>query len=81
MSDSRVEVLAVPEGSIVWLHNIDLAPGIDGDNETMLEGFLRDLKQQCGHSKFVILSTNGEGVVDVIGEDALAGRVRAALAR
>lgn len=73
MTDSRVEVLAVPEGSIVWLHNVDL-----GDEEAVAHA-ARHLRRQIGHDRFVMLQTNGAGRVDVLGEDELAARVGAAL--
>lgn len=73
MSDSRVEVLQVPPGSILWLHNIDLGDDYDA-------GYALDqLLQAIGHTDHVILQTNGDGVVEVLGPDELVARVRAAL--
>ncbi len=73
MTDSRVEVLPVPKGSIVWLHNIDLGPPdqVGEAYDALLKGI--------GHTEAVVLCTNGDGIVDVLGPDDLVERVRAAL--
>lgn len=71
MSDSRVEVLPVPEGSIIWLHNI-----VD---ETSIEEIDRLLRDSIPHNQFCALVTKGDGVVEVLGPDELVARVRAAL--
>lgn len=73
--DSRVEVLPVPESSIVWVHNIDL-----GDEQPIGEGLARMLENRIGHDRFLVLITAGSGVVSVVGEDEIVARVRAALA-
>lgn len=72
MGDSQVKVLPVPEGSIIWIHNIDFGEGVDDID------VLSDVLQIIGHAKVVLLHTNGEGIVDVIGPDELVERVRAA---
>jgi hypothetical protein len=79
--DSRVEVLPVPEGSIVWLHNIDGAPPNEDDlgGDGMTADLMDGLRRATGHNQFVVLCTNGDGVVEVLGPDELVTRVRAAL--
>lgn len=81
---SRVEVLPVVRGSIVWLHNVDgLQPTYDDDGiETdpgFLDHLLDTLRQKVGHNQFVVLCTEGEGIVEVVGEDEIVARVRKAL--
>ncbi len=71
---SEVKVLPVPEGSIIWVHNIDLGEGLD------VSDIMPDLMHGIGHNRFVLLNTNGEGEVEVLGpDDDLVARVRAAL--
>lgn len=73
--DTRVEVLPVPEGSIIWLHNIAHTL-----NEDSLTSDLRTaLIAASGHDRFVVLVTVGPGVVEVLGPDEMVERVRAAL--
>lgn len=72
--DTRIEVLPVTEGSIIWLHNVDFP---DGD----LGHLVKMLREKIGHDRFLLLSTDGDGVVEVIGEDEVVARVRAALDR
>lgn len=67
---AEVKVLSVPEGSIVWLHDIDMVPGDD---------WMDVLRKGIGHDQFVILHTEGDGVVEVLGPDELVAKVRAAL--
>lgn len=73
MTDARVEVLQVPPGSIVWLHNIEL-----GDHGAVADA-LRHVQEQVGHDRFAVLHTAGVGVVEVLGEDELVGRIHDAL--
>lgn len=69
--DSHVEVLAVPRGSIVWLHNV----GIEENDEHVLDA----LHRVVGHMQFAVVISNGPGVVAVLGEDEIVARVRSAL--
>lgn len=78
MTDSRVEVLPVVEGSIIWLHNLHVDDPADRGG-TMLDGIMSQLIGAVGHDRFVVLCTEGEGVVDVLGPEDLVARVRAAL--
>lgn len=72
--DTRIEVLPVTEGSIIWLHNVDFP---DGD----LGHLVKMLREKIGHDRFLLLSTDGDGVVEMLGEDEVVARVRAALNR
>lgn len=76
--DSHIEVLPVPEGSIIWLHNVQPQPP-SGDNFDIGAELHRVLDGRIGHDKYVVLTTEGDAVVDVLGEDELVSRVRAAL--
>lgn len=79
MNGPHVGVLPVPEGSIVWLHNIEPPPDAKGTMYNMSRDLLVALVEHVGHDQFVILTTAGEGVVDVLGPEDLVARVRAAL--
>lgn len=83
MNGPHVGVLPVVEGSIVWLHNISLAaagPKMPGDDPFDLGGELvAGLIDAVGHQRFVVLCTEGDGIVDVLGPEDLVARVRAAL--
>ena len=69
---TRVEVLPVPEGSIVWLHNVDFDPAtIEDAQDAMLKA--------VGHDRFVLLFTHGAGIVEVLGLDEIVAKVRAAI--
>lgn len=76
--DPQVKVLPVPEGSIIWLHNI-AGTGEGDDAYHIQDDMLEQLAQRVPHKQFVVLVTNGTGVVDVLGPDELVARVRAAL--
>lgn len=74
--DSRVEVLPVPEGSIIWVHNIDADPSV-------LDGLGKQLHDRIGHDRFLVIYTQGDGTVKVYGDgdlDAITERVRSAIA-
>lgn len=74
--DSRVEVLPVPEGSIIWVHNIDADPSV-------LDGLGKQLQDRIGHNRFLVLYTQGDGTVKAYGDgdlDAITERIRAAIA-
>lgn len=73
--DSRVEVLPVPEGSIIWVHNIDADPSV-------LDGLGKQLHDRIGHDRFLVLYTQGDGTVKVYGDgdlNAIIERIRVAL--
>jgi hypothetical protein len=69
---AHVEVLPVPEGSIIWMHNAGFAPD-------MTDEILETFHKAIGHERYCILCTEGRGVVEVLGPDDFVARVRAAL--
>lgn len=81
-NDTRVEVLPVPEGSIIWLHNIDLGFEDDPDQADCIPALISTLRRATGHERFCILQTSGEGKIEAFGAgdvDQLVERVRAAI--
>lgn len=71
---SEIKVMPVPEGSIVWLNDIDFL------DEEMLAQVKGSLVEACGHDRFILFQTFGGGVVEVLGSpDELVERVRASL--
>lgn len=84
MSASRVEVLAVPRGSVVWLRNIaglnlSVDPITGEEIPGFLDDFMAELIAKVGHTQFCVLATEGDGTVEVVGEDEIVDRVRQAL--
>lgn len=81
MKTSTVQVLPVPEGSIIWLHDI---AGVGDDPETFTQDFTGELQAalmaKIPHQRYVVLCTYGDATVEVLGPDDLVTRVRAALA-
>lgn len=63
MSGSHVEVLPVPEGSIVVIRNVDL----DGPEGWVY--LLEEMRKAVGHDRWVVLQISEPGDVWVVGPD------------
>lgn len=79
--DPHIAAIPVPEGSIVWLHNIDLPDDDELDTDDMPNQLTEQLRRALGHDRFVVLCTQGPNatVHVVLGPDELVAAVRAAL--
>lgn len=72
MSDQSVEVLPVPEGSIIVLRNVAF-----GGDDDAINNVVESLREGLGHDKFVMLHLNDGGEVDVWGPDVdVAAKIR-----
>lgn len=72
MSDQRVEVLPVPEGSIIVLRNFPISLDAHAVND-----LVESVRVGLGHDKFVMLHLNDGGEVEVWGPDVdVAAKIR-----
>lgn len=74
MTEATVQVVEVPEGSVLVLRGVEL------DHE-VLESFVSEVERVVGHTRFTTLLMPTDGDAEVWGPDAdLSARVRRLLA-
>lgn len=68
MGAPHVEVMQVPHGSIIWMHNVVLEHGDDA-----LPNVFDQIARKVGHDDFVVIETEGDtAAVRIVGPEQVA---------